>query len=84
MIFFTIFFQIPHSQSLDLNCEVLKQAKGNIYQEHERFMKTFDPKWRNDENIILILCAVVLFTPDRPRVVHQDVIKLEQVNEIHI
>lgn len=59
--------------------DVLKQAKGNIYQEHERFMKTFDPKWRSDENIVLILCAIVLFTPDRPRVVHQDVIKLEQV-----
>lgn len=47
-------------------------------------MKTFDPKWRNDENIILILCAVVLFTPDRPRVVHQDVIKLEQVKNTDV
>lgn len=43
-------------------------------------MKAMDPKWRSDENIILILCAIVLFTPDRPRVVHQDVIKLEQVS----
>lgn len=41
-------------------------------------MKTFEPKWRTDENIVLIMCAIVLFTPDRPRIVHQDVIKLEQ------
>jgi nuclear receptor subfamily 1 group I len=58
--------------------DILKLAKGNVYQEHERFIKTFDPKWRSDENIVLILCAITLFTPDRPRVVHQDVIKLEQ------
>lgn len=73
--------QIPHSQESlgSLKADVLKQAKGNIYQEHERFIRTFDPKWRSDENIILILCAITLFTPDRPRVIHQDVIKLEQV-----
>lgn len=75
-------FKIPHTKEYlgNLKADVLKQAKGNIYQEHERFITTFDQKWRNDENIILILCAITLFTPDRARVVHQDVIKLEQVN----
>lgn len=63
----------------NIRVDVLKLAKGNIYQEHERFIKTFDPRWRQDENIVLILCAITLFTPDRPRVIHQDVIKLEQV-----
>ena len=72
-------FQIPHSrETFNLNVDILKLAKGNVYQEHERFINTFDLKWRSDENIILILCAITLFTPDRPRVVHQDVIKLEQ------
>lgn len=72
-------WQIPHSQeTLNLNVDVLKLAKGNAYQEHDRFINSFDPKWRSDENIILILCAIVLFTPDRLRVIHQDVIKLEQ------
>lgn len=73
-------WKIPHTKEYlgNLKADVLKQAKGNIYQEHERFITTFDQKWRNDENIILILCAITLFTPDRARVVHQDVIKLEQ------
>ncbi|CAH2005506.1 unnamed protein product [Acanthoscelides obtectus] len=71
-------WEIPHTQELNVDVDILKLAKGNIYQEHEKFIKTFDPKWIADENIILILSAVVLFTPDRPRVVHQDVIKLEQ------
>ncbi|KAJ8932677.1 hypothetical protein NQ318_021216 [Aromia moschata] len=50
------------AENLNLNVDVLKLAKGNMYQEHERFIRTFDAKWRTDENIILILCAVILFT----------------------
>lgn len=63
----------------NLRADVLKLAKGNVYQEHERFIRTFDKKWRSDENIILIMCAITLFSPDRPKTVHSDVIKLEQV-----
>ena len=73
-------FQIPHTQEhLNVKVDVLKEARGNIYEEHQRFLRTFDPRWRTDENIMLILSAITLFTPDRPRVVHTDVIKLEQV-----
>lgn len=72
---------IPHSQESmsNIKVDVLKEAKGNLYAEHSRFIRSFDPRWR-DENIILILSAIALFTPDRPRVVHNDVIKLEQVS----
>ncbi|XP_050594215.1 nuclear hormone receptor HR96 [Bombus affinis] len=70
---------IPHSQESmsNIKVDVLKEAKGNLYTEHSRFIRSFDPRWR-DENIILILSAIALFTPDRPKVVHNDVIKLEQ------
>lgn len=60
----------------------MKEARGNIYQEHQRFLQTFDPRWRADENIMLILSAITLFTPDRPHVVHHDVIKFEQVGAL--
>lgn len=73
--------QIPHSQEemSNIRADVLKLAKGNVYQEHERFIRTFDKKWRSDENIILIMCAITLFSPARPKTIHSDVIKLEQV-----
>ncbi|XP_018335655.1 nuclear hormone receptor HR96 isoform X2 [Agrilus planipennis] len=73
-------WKIPHSQEKlsNIKVDILKQAKGNIYYEHEKFIKTFDQKWRYDENIVLIMCAIILFTPDRPLIIHQDVIKLEQ------
>ncbi|KAK0082634.1 hypothetical protein PV325_010082 [Microctonus aethiopoides] len=72
-------WKIPHSQESmsEIKAEILKEIKGNLYAEHGRFVRTFDSRWR-DENIILILSAIALFTPDRPRVVHSDVIKLEQ------
>lgn len=56
--------------------------KGNIYQEYENFIKNFDIKHRTDENIVLIMCAISLFSQDRPNVnlVHSDVIKMEQVS----
>lgn len=69
----------------NIRAEVLKLAKGNgieVYEEHLKFISTFDEKWRMDENIILIMCAILLFTPTRSRVVHTDVIKLEQVREL--
>ncbi|XP_053665916.1 nuclear hormone receptor HR96 [Anopheles marshallii] len=73
-------WKIPHSQEemSNIRADVLKLAKGNVYQEHERFIRTFDKKWRSDENIILIMCAITLFSPDRPKTIHSDVIKLEQ------
>lgn len=73
--------QIPHRKEAmsNLKADILKLAKGNVYEEHEKFMKNFDPKWRLDENIILIMCAIALFSPHRAQTVHSDVIKLEQV-----
>jgi len=64
--------------------DVLKEARGNIYEEHQRFLQTFSSDWRNDESIMLLLGAITLFSPDRPNVVHQDVIKLEQVCTLNI
>lgn len=64
----------------NIKADILKLCpKGNVYEEHEKFIKTFDPKLRTDENIVLILCAITLFCPDRQSVIHKDVIKLEQV-----
>ncbi|XP_061723489.1 nuclear hormone receptor HR96 [Cydia pomonella] len=73
-------WKVPHSQE-QFGCirtDVLKLAKGNIYRSHESFIRSFDARWRQDEHIILVMSAILLFTPDRPKVVHRDVIKLEQ------
>lgn len=66
---------------MNIKVDILKEAGGRVFEEHQRFLQTFDQKWRDDENIMLILSAIALFSPDRPRVVHSDVIKLEQVSK---
>ena len=60
------------------------QTKGvNLYEEHQRFVMSFDPQWRSDENIMLLLSAIALFTPERSNVVHKDVVKFEQVSHLY-
>ena len=72
--------QIPHTESHmnHIKVAVLKEARGNVYEEHQRFVQSFDPLWRADEHIILLLSAIALFDPGRPNVVHRDAIRLEQ------
>lgn len=75
------FWKIPHTMNAaNIKADILKLCpKGNVYEEHEKFIKTFDVKLRTDENVVLILCAITLFCPDRQSVIHSEVIKLEQV-----
>jgi len=68
----------PHRE---LRMDVLKQANDygvQLYEEHQRFVKSFDARWRSDENVMLLLSAIALFTPERSNVLHKDVVKLEQ------
>ncbi|XP_028028170.1 nuclear hormone receptor HR96 [Bombyx mandarina] len=73
-------WKIPHCQEQfgRIGTDVLKLAKGDIYRSHEAFISTFCARWRTDESVILILSAILLFAPHRPRLVHRDVVKLEQ------
>ena len=64
--------------------DVLKEANlygVQLYEEHKRFVSSFDESWRSDETVMLLLSAIALFSPDRPNVLHKDVVKLEQVSE---
>ncbi|ALC46449.1 Hr96 [Drosophila busckii] len=73
-------WKVPHAKEnmANIRTDLLKFAKGNVFEEHLKFITTFDEKWRMDENIILIMCAIVLFTPARSRVIHKDAIRLDQ------
>ena len=77
--------QLPSTDRKELRLEVLKEAAQlgvNLYEEHKRFVMSIDPQWRADENVMLLLSAIALFTPERSNVVHKDVIKFEQVRQI--
>ena len=78
--------QLPSNRPRELRMDLLKQANDygvQLYEEHQRFVKSFDARWRSDETVMLILSAIALFTPERSNVLHKDVVKLEQVNECY-
>lgn len=37
---------------MSIKVEVLKEARGNVYEEHQRYIQSFDPQWRSDEHIM--------------------------------
>ena len=81
------YFQLPSKDRKELRLEVLKEAAQlgvNLYEEHKRFVMSIDPQWRADENVMLLLSAIALFTPERSNVVHKDVIKFEQVSQTKV
>ncbi|KAL1137672.1 hypothetical protein AAG570_009368 [Ranatra chinensis] len=73
-------WKIPHSvdQMSRIRVEVLKEARGNIYEAHEAFLRSFDPRASTDINIINMLTAVTLFDPDRPNLLQRDAIRQQQ------
>lgn len=71
--------QQDHSKTQDIKLKVLKAAPGNVYEEHKRFILAFKPEWRKDPHIIFLLCAITLFNPRRPHIIHADAILHEQV-----
>lgn len=60
-----------------MKMSVLKQAKGNLYEEHRKFINSFKPAWRKDERVMLLLGAIALFSPERHRVVHHTAIRCD-------
>lgn len=75
---------IPQSQEMmsSIKGDILKLASNNVYEEYDQFIRTFDVRLRKDENIILILSAIILFTPSQTKIVHSDVVSLEQVSRM--
>ncbi|CAG2173965.1 unnamed protein product [Oppiella nova] len=61
-----------------IKLDVLKQAKGNVYEAHKKFMHAFKSEWDSDTTIIDLLIAITLFSPERRNIINKDTIKLEQ------
>ncbi|XP_064465583.1 nuclear hormone receptor HR96-like [Ornithodoros turicata] len=74
----------PDPRLMSIKLDILKEARGNVYEEHKRFINAFRPEWRVDENIMLLLSAITLFTPERPNLVHRDVVMFEQDTYLYL
>ncbi|MFH4982248.1 hypothetical protein AB6A40_008957 [Gnathostoma spinigerum] len=62
---------IHGEKEMEIRLNVLKMSqRREHYEEHKKFLNTFDEKWRRNENVMLILSALTLFDADRPNVTH--------------
>ena len=47
--------QLPAAhKNREVSLELLREASQlgvNLYEEHQRFVKSFDPRWRTDEQV---------------------------------
>lgn len=64
---------------MKLKLDIFKRAKEiQHYEEHKKFLLTFNERWRRNENVMLLLSAIVLFRPDRPSIRDYDTIMRDQ------
>lgn len=71
------------SRHISLHVDVLKKTpEEQHYEIHRNFLHTFDEKWRQNETVMLILNAIVLFSFDRPNI--QDVSLVRQTQQLYI
>lgn len=57
------------SQQIRLSVDVLKKTpEEEHYEAHKRFLTGFDEQWRQNECVMLIMNAIILFSPDRPNI----------------
>jgi len=61
-----------------LSLDVLKGVKGNVYEEHKKYLHSFRDEWRTCDAVMLCLGAITLFNPDRPNIVHVEAVRMEQ------
>ncbi|XP_014676612.1 PREDICTED: nuclear hormone receptor HR96-like [Priapulus caudatus] len=61
-----------------LRLNVLKEAKGNLYEEHKKYIHSFEPHLRADVVLMLIISAIRLFCPTRPKLVNRATVRCEQ------
>lgn len=68
---------------ISLQVDILKKTpEEQHYEIHRNFLHMFDERWRQNENVMLILNAIVLFSADRPRI--QDHLAVRQTQQLYI
>ncbi|CAG2175867.1 unnamed protein product [Oppiella nova] len=64
--------------------DVMKYEKRNLYAFYKNYFYKIIPEWSRDFIILDLLTAIVLFNPNRPNLIHRDVVKVEQQLYIYL
>lgn len=71
------------NRQIILKVDVMKKSpEEEHYAIHGAFLRDFDDRWRMNERCMLILNAIVIFSPDRKNI--QDVKLISQIQQLYI
>ncbi|CAG2167707.1 unnamed protein product [Oppiella nova] len=62
----------------------LEYEKRNMYTVYKAYINKIIPQWNQDFIILDLLTAILLFNPNRPNLMHNEVIKAEQQLYIYL
>ncbi|CAG2100008.1 unnamed protein product [Medioppia subpectinata] len=65
-------------------CTAVMPEKRNIYSVYKIYLSKILPEWNRDFIILDLLTAIVLFNPNRPNLIHPEVVKVEQQIYIYL
>ncbi|CAG2173097.1 unnamed protein product [Oppiella nova] len=71
-------FYMDEDNSIILKLDLLKPVKRDCYTHFRTFLQKFGSEWDSDPFIIDLLMPIILFNPDRPNIIHRELVKVQQ------
>ncbi|CAG2180790.1 unnamed protein product, partial [Oppiella nova] len=71
-------FIMDDDNSIILKLDLLKPIKRDCYTHFRTFLQKFGSEWDSDPFIIDLLMPIILFNPDRPNIIHKELVKVQQ------
>ncbi|XP_054169203.1 nuclear hormone receptor HR96-like [Oppia nitens] len=72
-------FIMDSNNALEFKLDLLKDSPlDGIYVTFKKFLQNLRSEWDFDPFVIDLLTVIVLFNPDRPNIIHKEIVKLQQ------
>ncbi|CAG2169039.1 unnamed protein product [Oppiella nova] len=77
-------YNMGNNTSVILSLELMRVFPRNIYSFYKKFLHNICREWESDLLVLDLLTAIVLFNPDRPKLIDKDLVKLHQHIYMHL
>ncbi|XP_054153172.1 nuclear hormone receptor HR96-like [Oppia nitens] len=77
-------FQMINGNTFVMDLEVMKSNHPIVYTLYNRFLTNFYNEWDSDPFIVDLLVAIILFNPERPNLIYNELVKLQYHLYIHL
>ncbi|CAG2180794.1 unnamed protein product [Oppiella nova] len=71
-------FVMDNENSITVNVELMRYFRRNVNHWFKIFFHSICPQLDNDPIVLNLLTAIILFTPNRPNLIHHEAVILQQ------